>query len=229
MSDNHHLDVILENKSLRREFAIRDLDPEAICHLDPDDPVRENHLLKELLAWVDAYRELGNRQRMEEEGFDFPPVEPDLDPEADWLVFERWMAGLPTSLELGDPSEFFLNPDAMDDEEIAAQLKDIAEMLERHSILIDLLSRNIPVRLVYEQLRELLSEFSLPLIPNDGGGAWHIDGCSGCCPECFQRPWCESGWENVWPEDLELGRMALPECLENYVCATPFSLELLGD
>jgi len=58
-------------------------------------------------------------------------------------------------------------------------------------------------------------------------GWWHVDGCSGYCPDCFQRPWCEFGIQSRWQEDEKLGKMFLTESVRRYVPASPQSLAIL--
>ena len=85
---NPEVDFTLENQSLRREFSAKGLDPKKVMVPDQENLLRENRLLIMLLDWVNAYEQLGGRQQMEAAGYDFPPIEPDYDPDSDWMVFE---------------------------------------------------------------------------------------------------------------------------------------------
>ncbi|MCB0185546.1 MAG: hypothetical protein KDE31_14860, partial [Caldilineaceae bacterium] len=81
----------------------------------------------------------------------------------------------------------------------------------------------LPLRLLYEHLLEILEEDFDILF----SGMWHIDGCSGYCPGCFQRPWCDFGQSSCWREDEEAGQLALIDVVQRYVSASPVSLPLL--
>jgi len=56
---------------------------------------------------------------------------------------------------------------------------------------------------------------------------WHLDGCTGYCPECFQRPWCEQGCDSCWKEDKEAGCSVFPDSVKRYVSVSPMSLAIL--
>ncbi|MBN2385071.1 hypothetical protein JXQ70_19525 [bacterium] len=214
-----------ENRKLRAEFARRKLDPGMLLRVPFEDIAQENELLKELLEWVEHYETCRNRTLMEVDGFLYPPVFPDNDPDSDWFRFELWMQGRPTSFVLRErlpDSIVKLDLDTVSDEELSEKLAFFIEILSYHDIEVDFYDR-VPDRLVFEQLlRELDEEFDLM-----AGGTCHLDGCTGFCPECFQRPWCEQGTSSCWDEDHELGRMFLVEPVQRYVSATPFSLEIL--
>jgi len=82
---------------------------------------------------------------------------------------------------------------------------------------------DIPPRLAYSHLLEALDEEFDTL----EAGFWYLDGCTGYCPGCFQRPWCEFGTQSCWPEDEEAGEIHLIDPVKKYVSPTPFSLTLL--
>jgi hypothetical protein len=84
------------------------------------------------------------------------------------------------------------------------------------------LNEGVPPRLIYEHLLEVIEE-EFELL----GGVWHLDGCTGYCPGCFQRPWCEFGTNSCWSEDEEAGCMVFPENVKRYVSASPVSLTIL--
>ncbi len=85
------------------------------------------------------------------------------------------------------------------------------------------LKEGLPPKILYNYLWETLDE----IFELDSEGGWHLDGCSGYCPGCFQRPWCDSGLEICWPEDEEAGEMSFPDSLREFVSASPVSLDLL--
>ena len=189
--NNQDIDLLLENQSLKFEFAIRSLDLAQVFCATPDDLERENRFLRHLLAWVQRYSEDGDRQKMEAEGYDFPPIEPDFSPENDWYQFERWMKGKPIRQKLKDqlpPHYVPKSPEHLKDEEIIAELETLAAHLVELRVSVDF-REEIPPRLVYRHLLESLEdEFDIII-----EGFWHLDGCTGYCPDCFQRPWCDTG------------------------------------
>ena len=125
-----------------------------------------------------------------------------------------------------DDFKAFRDISNISDDEVAEELDYLEQLLEQHSIVLDFLDKNLPNRLSYHYLSEYLTENSFPLLAS--GGTCHITGCSGYCPDCFLRPWCEYG-STKWKEDEGLGKMHLPAILDNFVSATPFSLKLLEE
>ena len=90
------------------------------------------------------------------------------------------------------------------------------------------LNEGVPPRVVYKEIAEWISERALELSGLDGG-FWNFDGCSGYCPGCFQRPWCDFGSNSCWGEDEEAGKMQLPDLLKDYLSASPQSLDILRE
>ena len=124
---NQEIDLLLENQSLKFEFAIRDLDLTQVFHAIPDDLERENKILYHLLDWVQKYSEYGDRRRMEIEGYHFPPIDPDISPENDWYRFEQWLQGKPLRQKLKDqlPSYYTPNsPENLTDDAIILALQE---------------------------------------------------------------------------------------------------------
>ena len=222
---SENLDAILENRSLKNEFAMRNLDLSQVSVPESDNLERENRILRDLLDWVQKYSECGDRRKMEAEGYDFPPIEPGISLENDWYVFERWMAGKPVRKKLKEqlyPHFVTKSPERMNDEEISIEMRKLTERLADIRIIIEF-KEGIPPRLAYMQLLEALDE-QWEMI-NDG--LWHLDGCTGYCPGCFQRPWCEFGCQSCWTEDEEEGKMCLDDSLKEYVSPSPVSLSIL--
>lgn len=225
--NNPNIDVLLENQSLKVEFAARGLDLDQVFCSTPDDLERENRVLRHLLDWVQRYTECPDRQKMISEGYEFPPIDPDLSPEEDWYRFELWMQGKPIRQKLKDQIRYTGSPkpaDELSDEEILAELQELAQLLEEVHVCVDV-NEGMPLRLVYEYLLNTLDE-EMDVF---GVGAWHLDGCDGYCPGCFQRPWCKSGTGSCWPEDEEEGKMVLIDAVKKYVSAAPSSLQLLRE
>lgn len=224
---NKDIDLLLENHSLKFEFSIRNLDLSQLFHPTPDDLERENRVLHGLLDWVQKYSEYGDRAGMEIAGYTFPPVEPDISPEDDWYRFEQWVQGNPIRKKLKDQLPPYYTPkppEHLTDEEIALELRTLSVHLARISVAIDVVGGEaLPPRLVYEHLLEILED-EFDIIKDS---MWHLDGCTGYCPGCFQRPWCEVGSQSCWPEDEQAGKMFLIDSVKNYVSASQFSLSIL--
>ncbi|MFQ5602724.1 MAG: hypothetical protein ACE5HS_05595 [bacterium] len=224
MNDDN-IDVLLENQSLKNEFKLRGLDLAEVFFPIPENLERENNILRHLLDWVQKYRECPDRKRMEADGYHFPPIDPDISPDDDWYRFELWMQGKPTRMRLIDqlPPNFTpIPPEHLTENGLQRELKHLQELLFEIHISVEL-NPDVPQRLIYEHLLELLHEkFELTQ-----EGCWHVNGCSGYCPGCFQRPWCAAGTASCWTEDEEAGKMFLPPELKNYVSASPGSLQIL--
>lgn len=219
------IDIVLENQNLKNEFTIRNLDLSQIWQPTPDDLELENRQLRHLLDWVDKYNECPDRKKLEALGYLFPPISFDIDPEADWYRFKRWMRGLPTRKTLVDqlpPGFKIRTSEEIPEEEIEAALDELIKQLERINYGISI-ANEVPPRLIYEDLLEILDEEHEML----GMPGWCLDGCDGYCPGCFQRPWCEQGGNCCWQEDEKAGRMVFPDSVKRYVAASPVSLQIL--
>ncbi|RMH76035.1 MAG: hypothetical protein D6681_21845 [Calditrichaeota bacterium] len=241
MSDDS-LDLQLEKNSLLGEFARRGLDVYQVWQPTPDNPELENRQLRYLLKWVEKYEEChGDREAMEAQGYEFPPVHPCISPDSDWLCFQRWMEGKPVRQTMREhllsgeeargedaTAEEFFNkllagdPEAMSEEEIEAELERVLDMMEGSQFGLSL-NDGLPPRIVYMILREALED-QFEFV---SGGFWCIDGCTGVCPECLQRPWCETGGSLCWDEDEKAGEMVVPEPVRRYVSPSPVSLQIL--
>jgi hypothetical protein len=88
--------------------------------------------------------------------------------------------------------------DSMTPRELNAKLNQILLILEDHGICLDLIGK-VPDSVIYKFILQDALNDEIPLeLPE--GFRCHIDGCDGYCPECFQRPYCETG-KDPWPED----------------------------
>ena len=86
--DNSEIDLLLENQSLKFEFTLRNLDLEPVFCPTPDDLARENRALRDLLDRVEKYTTSRDRNRLEAEGYHFPPIDPGISPEdAEYHIF----------------------------------------------------------------------------------------------------------------------------------------------
>ncbi len=219
------IELHLEMTRLKSEFIRRGLDPEAVWEPLGEDPEVHLRQLRKLLDWVEVYETHRDRETLEEMGYLYPPVHPCIDPESDWLRFERWMAGEPVTHTLRQhlPEDAAFPPaEKLSDEDISAKIEILTEGLEKMSCQL-VTNPDIPPRLTYAYLREYLDK-PMELL---GPGMWNLDGCTGYCPECFQRPWCETGGEIVWQEDEDAGEMFLTDEVREYVSPTRFSLAIL--
>ena len=81
----------------------------------------------------------------------------------------------------------------------------------------------MPDRLLYEELLELLEEDFELLAP---GTTCIVDGCTGYCPDCRSRPWCDNGLMR-WPEDEEAHCMVVPDRVKAFVSADRLAFDRL--
>lgn len=218
------------NLALKQAFVDLDLDLQEIFDdFTPLDLDRENRRLESLLDFIEKYKQAGSRETMERiaGGFCFPPIYPGIDPESDWYRFELWLRGESTRLTIAaqlTPDIALKNPDDISEEDIAAELGKLLEAISATGNDVAV-KDDVPARLLYRELLEWLGEKHELCGPF--GGGWTFDGCSGYCPGCFQRPWCDSGQELCWPEDEKAGMMFLIEEVRQYVSASPQSLAML--
>ncbi|HFA52143.1 MAG TPA: hypothetical protein ENJ95_24260 [Bacteroidetes bacterium] len=220
-----------QNLAFKKEFELLGLDLAEVFEFTPLDLDLENSRLEHLLDFVKKYQQYGSQEVMElvEGRFCFPPIFPGISPESDWHRFKLWLNGevtrktieeqLPTAFEVKDPS-------IVPDEELETELERLLDAVFSAGYGIAL-NEGIPPRIVYGQVLEWIGH-TVELSSPDGGG-WTFDGCTGYCPGCFQRPWCETGHSSCWPEDEKAGKMQLPGELKDYVSASPQSLDILRE
>jgi len=162
---------------------------------------------------------------MEAEGYLYPPIGFCIDPDSDWLRFERWMAGKPIRGKLMDflPQNFNVRrSEDLTDGEIFKELEKLIKALAKLHFSVDF-KRELPPRLAYINLLDMLED-EFDLIAD---GWWHLDGCTGYCPGCFQRPWCDSGCTSCWTEDEDAGYMVFPDEVRRFVLPSSVSLDIL--
>lgn len=225
MNNDENSAAFQENQSLRSRFSYLELNLNDVFFPIPHDMERENRVLRSLLDWVKKYMQCPDRKKMEAAGYRFPPVDPGISPNDDWHRFESWMQGKPTRFRLKDKLPEDLNPvpsSELADEELSAALGRLMAFLDQNQMVVGL-TEELPPRLLYEYLLETL-EKEFDIISD---GFWHLDGCSGYCPDCIQRPWCEMGNSSCWEEDKAAGEMYLPESVQRFVSASPMSLKIL--
>ena len=214
-----------KNIALKRLFANRNLDLAAVMEFTPLQLDLENTRLLALAKFVVDFERLGSREAMEiiAGTWVFPPVFPAISPESDWGRFELWLKGEPVEKRLEElvPDQVpFRKPEDIAENELDAELQRLQAAIEGAGIGICL--HDIPPRLLYAYLFETLDDhFEV------SGGGWNIDGCSGFCPDCIQRPWCNTGQSGCWTEDEVAGKMYLTPELSPYISASPQSLAIL--
>lgn len=184
-----------EDERVRAAFAALGLDPEAVCPAGPGSAGQR----RALLAWARAWRDCPDRSALEKRGYHYPPVEPDIDPETDWLRFERWMRGEP--LAWNYVKEFGPLAELADDAALRAELDRVLQRLEERGIVLDLMD-DVPARLVYDYLRRELAETEFEVT---GPGTRQHMGCSDECDRCFQRAWCDLAMDDDLEDDEEEG------------------------
>jgi hypothetical protein len=209
-------ETMATNTALKQKIAALGLRSEGVWQPTPHDPEGENRQLQNLLTWIGAYRETPDRRALERRGFQFPPVKPCLDPDSDWERFARWMDGRPVRWCFTERFGAIAEAAGMTDAAVDAELDRIEGLLEGCGVLLDT-NGSVPPRLLLGYLGKTLAECHFDFA--GPGSWWHLDGCGGCCPDCFQRPWCDTGACACWPEDEAAGGMVIPEHVRPYVTA----------
>ncbi len=90
------------------------------------------------------------------------------------------------------------------DEEVEKEFERLISELAKNHIIYGL-PEELPKRVAYKYLTEEILDDTVK-IPGFGGN-WHIDGCSGWCPNCFVVDYCETVYEIWSPEELERERI----------------------
>lgn len=182
-------DVDAENRALRETLEARGLAVEDVMEPAPD-AVSERRRLEEITLWVLAWERFGgNRQAMSAAGYRYPPVEPDFDPDGDWLLFERWVRGRPVRWNYTRIFGPMPDPAALHAAGLAAELERVRRRLDARGVCLELAPR-LPPAETYKWLRQNLPGMHFEYLA--AGTRLHLDGCGGDCRDCFQRPWCET-------------------------------------
>jgi hypothetical protein len=173
--DHSEEEIRRENEELKQQLILLGRDPSAFDDLLPDEM---NSRLKKAVAYAEDVREaelLGK----EPPSPCFDPASPHWIPDIDDMVHRT------AQQLLGD--DFILQAEeALSDAEVEEQLHLVIDRLAKHGIGISI-DDAVPERLVYRCLLEELQQ-GMEVCPG-----WMIDGCDGCCEQCFQLPYCESG------------------------------------
>ena len=182
-------EVAAENRALREALEARGLSVADV--MDPlPDAVIEHRRLEEITEWVFAWERLGGtRQAMTAAGYKYPPVEPDFDLDNDWLLFERWVRGRPVRWNYIRIFGPLPAPAALDEAALPAELERVRRRLAARGVCLDLAPR-LPPATLYAWLRDTLPGMHFEYLAS--GTRLHLDGCTGNCGQCFQRPWCDT-------------------------------------
>ena len=209
-----HAEINRQTDMMKKEIERYGLRLEDIWSPKSEDPGLEWRQVRSILDWVKAYKTTPLRAELKRRGYEFPPVEPDIDPETDWQRFERWIKGEPLNWSFVAKHGPIPAPATLSDAEVESTLAQIEERLAEHRVEVGI-GRELPPRLRLTWLRAELTDTDFEVL---GPKTFCVlDGCSGYCPGCFQRPWCESGSSCCWEEDEEAGRMVVPAIAEPFV------------
>ena len=164
---------------------------------------------------ADQNEELSEREKLEQENFllkskitikggEFQKFS-DIDPEIENQFLKNIMAFEEAEVKavyeiLGVDPKNFPPSEQLSKEELKSRFEKLLKILEEHNITYDV-SEKVPLEVSYNFLtQEYLYEISEEMPPGFG---WHIDGCSGDCPSCFQLDYCKNKDEIWTPEELK--------------------------
>ncbi len=168
-------EIIEENDRLKQELQLLGRDGLVFDELDADEA---NVRLRRLLQ----YAEDENEARLL--GKEPPPRFPDLS-SPDWIPDIDDMVHRSARQLLGN--DFTLWPEEfLSDEEVQQQLHVMIDKLAEKGIGVAY-NETVPELIAY---RELLSDLEQGIDVMPG---LFLDGCDGCCEECFQLPYCNVG------------------------------------
>lgn len=126
---------------------------------------------------------------------------PDLDPELENAFLNNIMAFENAEVKplyeiIGVDPKKYTPVNLLSKDEISDALEELVTLLEEHHIHLQL-QDGVPEKIIYQFLtEEYLYEKTEDLPSFD-----HIiDGCSGDCPSCFQKDYCNVK-DDIWPPD----------------------------
>lgn len=208
----NEIDLLLENKSLKTEFLVKQLDLDDIW-AEPKDPLQANLELKFLLECLEIAKTGKNGDDLFELGHFPPPVKDPTVPSEDWEIFLNWVNRKPVLQFLKDVL-VLKDPDSIPEGEIEYELNQLVDGIRKHGTNIDLAEG--PPIILYKLLHEWIFNEN-PIVRYSSG--WWMDGCGHYCPGCFLRPWCDMGTEFIWSEDDEINNIYYRPELAKYVSA----------
>ncbi|NQT91500.1 MAG: hypothetical protein HQ559_01975 [Lentisphaerae bacterium] len=194
------------NASIRRAFNKHGVDLDEVWAPMSDDTELENRQLAHLLDWLMTYREHPHRAQMEAMGYVFPPVEPDIDPDTDWIRFERWAKGAPLQWSVHEEYGPIREASAMSDGQLEEEFERLVSFLADRRVDLSL-EEDVPTRVKYMHVKRMLENASFDHME---AGSCCVVGCGCYCPDCLQRPWCDLGMESDWEQEDRDGRRAVP-------------------
>ena len=179
--------IITRRDAYLRELRGLGLNPAEIGWSDGVGRDAMQHL-ESIVAWVRRWQVTGgDRDRMVQQGFTFPPVVPGSSPEQDWYGFSRWLNHLPLHWRYESDYEPLPADAELTDPQIVALLDVVVERLGNRGIVLAL-ADDLPDRVCYRWLREALRTQAFDYLCTDT--ELTLDGCSGDCMSCFQQAWC---------------------------------------
>jgi hypothetical protein len=93
------------------------------------------------------------------------------------------------------PSDYEFPPgSSMSDEAVSRKLEEIEELLDRHNVAFGFANK-LPDRVLYRYLVEECIPHETVTQATQAGFTWTLDGCDGCCEECFQKDYCPTAEE----------------------------------
>ena len=199
-------EALERNRILKSFFTRQGLPLNDIWRESPGDIELENRQLLELSRWVCVYGACPDRAKLEDMGYLYPPVDPDINPDADWVRFERWMQGLPLTWTLPDHLSTSEDLHEVDDAEAGRRLEEVTAYLAERNVVVDFVE-GVPARPALEYLLKTTRE--QPFDYTDELTVTHLMGCTGCCEQCFQEPWCEMARDSYWSGGFSAGREGL--------------------
>ncbi len=127
-----------------------------------DDPARDVKLLSDLRDWVYAYWAYEDRKTMQRHGYDYPPIQPGMGPEDDWLRFERWVKGQPLTWNLREEVGRTPPAEGLPDNAVKEHWAYLVALLDHKGVAVGF-PPHIPLRERYAYLRSMLiiEEFDL--------------------------------------------------------------------
>lgn len=175
---------------------------------------------------TDYNDELNEKEKLEQENFllkskiiikggDFQKFS-DIDPEIENQFLKNIMAFeegevKPVHEILGIDSDDFPPAEKLSKVELKSRFEMLLKILEEHNCSYDV-SEKVPLEVSYNFLtQEYLHEIS-EVMP--AGFGWHIDGCSGDCPSCFQLDYCNIK-DEIWGQEELKAEIKRREIEEN--------------
>jgi len=119
------------------------------------------------------------------------------------LAFEEADEEEPVPIRSIFPDDYsFPVASTMSEKELETKVGDIEERLSQHHIEVGF-ANELPIDVLYSCLREMCVSEDFNPATADAGFSFVLDGCSGYCPDCLQKPYCKNAEELYGDEDDE--------------------------